>query len=265
MSALIGVVLFLIQCITTPIFVFLMIVCIPLGSKVVVRIASIWCGLNVDIAALLGMRYRVVWDSPLPSHPAVILAKHSSAWETFFLMKTFPYSAFIVKKELLSIPFFGWGLAMCAPIAIDRSSPREARAQVQKQGIARLQQGCFVNIFPEGTRTPAGLRGRYASGGAAIALAAGVPVIAVAHDAGYFWRKGLFEKRPGIIQVRVSAPIWPNSPDESSTSLTRRAEEWIEQQIEWFGHPPAKQWVVNKKTPSTLNSTHEQGNSERAE
>ena len=254
MNALRGVALFLIQCVTTPVFALLMILALPLGGKVVMRLASLWCALNVDIAALLGMRYHIIWDSPLPTSPAVILAKHSSAWETFFLMKVFPRAAIVVKKELLRIPFFGWGLAMCEPIAINRSSPREARAQVQAQGLARLQKGHWVSIFPEGTRTPAGFRGRYASSGAAVALAAGVPVIAVAHDAGFFWKKSLLDKRGGVIQVRVSAPIWPNSPDESSTSLTRRAEEWIESCIEAFGHPPAQTLLPNQK--SNPNSQH---------
>jgi 1-acyl-sn-glycerol-3-phosphate acyltransferase len=247
-----GFILFLSQCFTTPLFVLLMILAIPLGGKQVVRMASIWCGLNVDTAALLGMRYQVTWDSPLPHQPAVILAKHSSAWETFFLMKVFPRSAFVIKKELLSIPFFGWGLAMCEPIAIDRSSPREARQQVQSQGIARLQKGYWISIFPEGTRTPAGFRGRYASGGAAVALAAGAPIIAVAHDAGYFWGKSIFDKRAGTIQVRVSAPIWPLNADESSTSLTHRAEEWIETQIEQFGHAPS----VPLKAKKAIESDH---------
>lgn len=248
MNALRGITLFLIQCITTPFFAILMILALPLGGKVVLRLAIIWCSLNVDIAALLGMRYQVTWDGPLPSNPAVILAKHSSAWETFFLMKAFPPAAIVVKMELLRIPFFGWGLAMCEPIAINRSSPREARSQVQIQGIARLQKGLWVSIFPEGTRTPAGFRGRYASSGAAVALAAGVPVIAVAHDAGYFWKKSLFDKRGGTIQVRVSTSIWPASADESSTGLTRRVEEWIEAEIERFGHPPAQALVSAKKS-----------------
>ena len=259
MNALRGLLLFLAQCITTPIFVLLMILAIPFGGNAVFRMAAIWCGSNVDIAALLGMRYHVIWDSALPSQPTVVLAKHSSAWETFFLMKVFPRSAFVVKKELLRIPFFGWGLAMCKPIAIDRSSPREARNQVQTQGIASLQRGHWIHIFPEGTRTPAGFRGRYATGGSAVALAAGAPVIAVAHDAGYFWGKGLWNKRAGTIQVRVSAPMWPLSPDESSTSLTRRAEDWIESQIEDFGHPPAQPLKDKKRrdAPSSLQPDEE--------
>ncbi len=260
MNALRGLTLFLIQCITTPIFAILMILALPLGSKIVFRLAIIWCSLNVEIAALLGMRYQIIWDSPLPTMPAVILAKHSSAWETFFLMKAFPPASIVVKKELLRIPFFGWGLAMCEPIAINRSSPREARSQVQAQGVARLQKGHWVSIFPEGTRTPAGFRGRYASSGAAVAIAAGVPVIAVAHDAGYFWKKSLFDKRGGTIQVRVSTSIWPLSADESPTSLTRRVEEWIEAQIEQFGHPPAQALVSSKKSSLSSNTKADDGN-----
>jgi len=257
LNTLRGIGLFFLQCLTTPFFVFLMILSIPLGGSIVFRLAAIWCGLNVDMAAALGMRYHVIWDSPLPAGPAVILAKHSSAWETFFLMKAFPRAATVVKKELLSIPFFGWGLAMCEPIAIDRSSPRLARSQVQTQGLASLKKGHWISLFPEGTRTPAGFRGRYASSGAAVALAAGVPVIAVAHDAGFFWKKSLFDKRAGVIQVRVSAPMWPIDSDESSTGFTHRVEAWIEAQIESFGHPPAQALSSLKKVGSSSTEASE--------
>lgn len=238
MRRLRGLALFLLQCLTTPVHALLMVLAMPLGGGVVFAIAKAWCAINVRAAALLGMRFEVVHEAPLPDAPAVILAKHSSAWETFFIVSYFPRLVPVVKRELLWVPFFGWGLALCRPIAIDRSARREARSQLNDQGVARLRDGLWVMIFPEGTRIPAGQRGRYASGGASVAIAAGVPVIAVAHDAGWFWRKPLLDKRGGTIRVDISAPMRAG-PGESAAELTRRAETWIEQHIEARGHPPA--------------------------
>ena len=239
MRALRGAALFLLQCLTTPVCALLMILAIPLGGARVFRLASLWCGVNVQAARLLGLGYTVEYEVPRGDVPAVILAKHSSAWETFFIVSHFPRLVPVVKRELLRVPFFGWGLALCRPIAIDRSSRREARSQLQEQGVERLRSGLWVMIFPEGTRIPAGKRGRYASGGASLAIAAVAPVLALAHDAGYYWRKSLLDKRGGCIRVRVSAPMYAQ-PGETSAGLTARAEAWIEAQIESFGHPPAQ-------------------------
>jgi len=238
MTALRGLALFLVQCVATPVCAVLMIVCIPLGGGVVFALAKTWCGLNVRAASLLGMRHVIEHEAPEPTQAAVILAKHSSAWETFFIVHHFPRLVPVIKRELLRVPFFGWGLALCRPIAIDRSARREARNQLNEQGKSRLADGLWVMVFPEGTRIPAGQRGRYASGGASLAMAAGAPIVAVAHDAGFFWRKSLFDKRGGTIHVAISAPMYA-APGESSTALTRRAEEWIERRIESWGHPPA--------------------------
>ncbi len=238
MTALRGLALFLLQCVTTPICALLMILAIPLGGGVVFALAKLWCGINVRAASLLGMRHVIELEGPEPAQAAVILAKHSSAWETFFIVHHFPRLVPVIKRELLKVPFFGWGIALCKPIAIDRSARREARRQLNEQGVARLADGLWVMVFPEGTRIPAGQRGRYASGGASVAMAAGAPVIAVAHDAGFFWRKALLDKRGGTIHVAISAPMYA-APGESATALTRRAEQWIESRIESWGHPPA--------------------------
>ncbi|MDE3011310.1 MAG: 1-acyl-sn-glycerol-3-phosphate acyltransferase, partial [Pseudomonadota bacterium] len=238
MTLLRGLALLLFQSVVTPLFAVLMILAIPLGGATVFALAKTWCSLNVHFATLLGMPHVVELESGGTGQPAVILAKHSSAWETFFIVHHFPRLVPVVKRELLRVPFFGWGLALCRPIAIDRSARREARNQLTEQGQARLADGLWVMVFPEGTRIPAGQRGRYASGGASVAMAASAPVIAVAHDAGFFWRKSLLDKRAGTIHVAISAPMFA-APGESATDLTRRAEEWIESRIEGWGHPRA--------------------------
>jgi 1-acyl-sn-glycerol-3-phosphate acyltransferase len=237
-NALRGIALFLLQCVATPLFATLMVLGIPLGGARVYALAKAWCGLNVQAARWLGLNYRLEYEAPRPVGPAVVLSKHSSAWETFFIVHHFPRLVPVIKRELLWLPFFGWGLALCRPIAIDRSLRREARAQLQDQGVERLRSGLWVMIFPEGTRIPAGKRGRYATGGASLAISAGVPVLAMAHDAGFFWRKSLLEKRGGTIRVRISAPMYA-APGETATELTARAEAWIEDCIVEFGHPPA--------------------------
>jgi 1-acyl-sn-glycerol-3-phosphate acyltransferase len=239
MRALRGIALFALQLIATPIAALLMILAIPLGARIVYGIAKAWCSLMVHAATLVGMRYQLEYEGESPIGPAVVLSKHSSAWETFFIVHHFPRLVPVIKRELLWVPFFGWGLALCRSIAIDRSLGREARAQVQAQGIDRLRQGLWVMIFPEGTRIPAGQRGRYASGGTSLAMAANVPILALAHDAGYFWGKSLLDKRGGVIRVRISAPLRA-APGETVSELNRRAEDWIEAQIESFGHPPAR-------------------------
>lgn len=246
MNAVRGITLLLIQMLITPICAVLMMLAMPLGGARVFALARIWCGSMVRVASLLGIRFNLEYErdplaargAPSPQGPAVILSKHSSAWETFFIVQHFPRLVPVVKRELLYVPFFGWGLALCRPIAINRSLRREARSQLQDQGIDRLHQGLWVMIFPEGTRIPFGLRGRYATGGASLAVAAGVPVIALAHDAGYFWRKSIIDKRSGTIQVRISAPMYA-AEGETAAMLNARAEQWIEAQIESFGHPPA--------------------------
>ncbi len=250
MNALRGIALFLLQCLMTPVVLALMMLVLPLGGPAVYGLARRWCQTNVLVGRLLGLRYRIEYEEApargtAGAGPVVILAKHSSAWETFFIVGHFPRLVPVVKRELLWVPFFGWGLALCRPISIDRSVPREARAQLQEQGVARARDGLSIMIFPEGTRIPPGHRGRYAAGGAGLAMAAGIPVVALAHDAGYFWRKSLFDKRAGTIQVRISAPMLAQ-PGESAADLTRRAEHWIEAQIESFGHPPAQ------RTPAAL-------------
>jgi 1-acyl-sn-glycerol-3-phosphate acyltransferase len=123
------------------------------------------------------------------SRPAVIMSKHSSAWETFFIPPQFNQTAIILKKELLYLPFFGWGMLACDPIIINRSNKASAMSQVISKGKKYLQDGRWVLVFPEGTRIAPGQVGKYRLGGARLAVDAGAPILPVAHNAGYFWSK----------------------------------------------------------------------------
>jgi 1-acyl-sn-glycerol-3-phosphate acyltransferase len=173
-----------------------------------------------------GLRYRVQGSEHLPQGNAIVLSKHQSGWETLALQLIFPPQSWVVKRELLRIPFFGWGLAMLQPIAIDRSTGRKALDQLVEQGRERLQAGRWVVVFPEGTRVAPGLKGRYGIGGAMLAQKTGYPVVPLAHNAGEFWPRRSFFKRPGTIQVVIGPVI--DSRGRSASEINAAAEQWIE-------------------------------------
>ncbi len=162
----------------------------------------------------------------IPSGNAIVFCKHQSAWETLALQKIFPPQVWLLKRELLWVPFFGWGLAMLEPIAIDRGAGRKAVEQLVRQGKERLADGRWVVIFPEGTRVPPGQTGRYGIGGAVLAAKSGYPVVPVAHNAGEFWPRRGFIKRPGTISVVVGPAIV--SRGKTAEMIKEEAKDWIE-------------------------------------
>jgi 1-acyl-sn-glycerol-3-phosphate acyltransferase len=178
---------------------------------------------------LLGIEYEVVGGEHLPRRAAVVLCKHQSAWETIALQHILPPQAYVLKKELLRIPFFGWGLAQFPIISIDRSAGLDALSQVVGQGTALLREGFWVIVFPEGTRVAPGHKRRYKSGGAHLAVKAGAPVVPIAHNAGEFWRRHAFLKDPGKITVSIGPEI--ETAGLSAEEVTRRAEAWIEAEM----------------------------------
>lgn len=191
---------------------------------------GLWAKLTVAwLGASCGLSHRVVGLENLPAQPCVILSKHQSAWETIAFQQIFPAQAWVLKRELLWIPFFGWGLAATRPIAIDRNAGLRALDEVVKQGRARLAEGRYVVVFPEGTRMPPGRKGRYNPGGAMLASKAGVPVVPVAHNSGSYWSRRGFLKRPGVIEVRVGPPI--EVAGKRSKQINAEAEAWIEGQM----------------------------------
>ena len=161
--------------------------------------------------------------------PAIVFAKHQSTWETIALQSIFPLQVWVAKRELMWIPFFGWGLALMKCIAIKRGTGRAAIKQLVQQGKARLDEGIWIIIFPEGTRISPGEKGQYRIGGAILAEKSGYPIIPVAHNAGEYWPRRSFIKRPGVIQVRIGAPI--STAGKSSQQLLDEASGWIEDRM----------------------------------
>ncbi len=165
----------------------------------------------------------------IPEKPSIVLCKHQSAWETINLQHYFSPQVWVLKRELLKVPVFGWGLAMLRPIAIDRGAGRDAMTQVLEQGARRLESGCWVVIFPEGTRVAPGTKRRYKPGGATLAEKTGVPVVPVAHDAGLYWPRNSFIKFPGVVRLVIGPPI--GTRGKSAAEINREAECWIEQTV----------------------------------
>ena len=193
------------------------------------RIIAGWSRLVIYLArSILGIGWRIEGAEHLPSRPAVILAKHQSAWETMAFQLIFPPQVHVLKRELLWIPFFGWGLALMSPIAINRSRGAAALRQIAKTGRERLDQGFWVVVFPEGTRVRPGERRPYQLGGAWLAAAAGAPVVPVAHNAGLVWPRNAFLKRPGTVTVRIGPTI--ESANRDPKTVNQLAEKWIEEQ-----------------------------------
>ncbi len=217
----------LIQFIITPPYALIALATFPLPPLSRYRIISGWAHLMLFLLRIIcGIHYRVLGAEHIPKTPSIVLSKHQSAWETLAFQQIFPPQVWVLKKELLRIPFFGWGLAMTSPIAIDRGSGKAALKQIVKQGKDRLQQGFWIVIFPEGTRIAPGEKGKYGIGGAWLATHADAPVVPVAHNAGEFWSKDAFVKLPGTITVSIGAPI--DSTGMEPGELNTRVEAWIE-------------------------------------
>lgn len=220
----------LFQLLITPVFTLLAILSFPFHPITRYRIISGWA-LSVMwlLRVLCGIRMEVRGAENIPARPAILLCKHQSAWETIALQKVFPPQVWVLKRELLWLPFFGWGLAMTSPIAIKRSDGKGAVKQLLRQGKERLEMGFCVVIFPEGTRIPYGQRGKYKIGGALLSASTGVPVVPIAHNAGKLWGRNSFMKHPGVITMSIGAAIDPAGlkPEE----INRRAEDWIEAEV----------------------------------
>lgn len=185
-----------------------------------------------------GVAYKIEGLENIPATASIIMSNHQSTWETLAMQGLFPPLAWILKRELMWVPFFGWAAAMLRPIFIDRSKGREAREQLLRKGIKRLQEGIHIGVFPEGTRVPVGVHAKFKPGGALLAARSGVPVVPVAHNAGYFWPKRSFYKKPGTITMIVGKPF-PTQGLKAST-INRQVEEWIDQQRRQIGGPASE-------------------------
>lgn len=214
----------------TPPYALLAIACSPLSPHARYRVITTWATIAMwMIRHVLGIRYRVIGKENLPSQASVILSKHQSAWETIAFQRIFPPVCYVLKRELLRVPFFGWGLARMPSIAIDRAAAKDALEQVLEQGKTRLAEGFWVVIFPEGTRVAPGAHRRYKPGGAWLAVAAGAPVVPVAHNAGEFWQRNAFMKRPGEVVVSIGPAI--DTTGRTAADVNREAERWVEAEM----------------------------------
>lgn len=193
-------------------------------------VVALWRrGFMALVKYILGIHTRVLGRENMPEEPCVILSKHQSAWETVALQDMVPagrYCVFVLKKELLRLPFFGWALAAMRHISIDRAAGKNALDQVVVQGKERLARGLYVIVFPEGTRVAPGQKRRYKAGGAYLATHVGCRVVPVAHDAGELWPRQAFLKRPGTITISIGPPI--DATGLSESELNGRVEAWIE-------------------------------------
>ena len=207
-----------------------------LGAKGDVRyaIAQKWLKLSVDAArVIMGIRYAVQGQENLPvgeTSPAILLVKHQSTYETFLMPAIMPHPlAYVFKKELLYVPFFGWSIGSLDMIHIDRSQRAKAFAKVVEQGKALLDRGVWVIMFPEGTRIPRGERGSYKTGGTRLAIATGAPVIPIAVTSAKCWPRKAFIKHPGVVDVSIGKPI--PSVGRDADELMREVETWIEAEM----------------------------------
>lgn len=215
----------------TPLFAVPLLAAWPLPFAMREAIARGWCRTVLFWLRLTcGIRHRVEGLENLPDRPAVILSKHQSAWETIAFRTFFPaHLSWVLKKDLFRIPFYGWSLVALEEIGIDRSSGREALRQVEEKGTAHLASGRWVVVFPEGTRVAPGETGKYAQGGARLAVSAGAPVVPVALNSGRLWGRGDWRKHPGTITVRIGPTFEPEG--YTAAGLNRAVRDWIEEQM----------------------------------
>ncbi|HPK32820.1 MAG TPA: lysophospholipid acyltransferase family protein [Ottowia sp.] len=182
---------------------------------------------------ILGIRNRITGMENLPQgegDPAVLLVKHQSTWETFLMPAIMPHPlAYVFKRELLRIPFFGWAIGRLDMIHIDRSKGSEAFNKVVQQGKRLTQQGVWVIMFPEGTRIPRGEKGKYRSGGTRLAIECGAPVVPIAVTSAKVWPRKAFVKRPGVVDISIGKPI--PSTGRKADELMREVEAWIEAEM----------------------------------
>jgi 1-acyl-sn-glycerol-3-phosphate acyltransferase len=176
-----------------------------------------------------GVRVEIQQETNTLPKPCIVVSNHQSAWETIFLQLKFYPLTTVLKKELLNIPFFGWGLRILEPIAIDRSQPIQALKLIKKTALKRLQAGKNVLIFPEGTRNPVGELGSYTRSAADIAKRAAVPIVPIVHNAGSFWLNKQLIKKPGTIKVIIGEAVYPS--DKDTKVIMENIETWTQTKL----------------------------------
>jgi 1-acyl-sn-glycerol-3-phosphate acyltransferase len=210
-----------------PLYTVIILLLLPLKVKIRHKIASSWALVFTFLAKYLcGIKYVVKGKEHLINTPSIIASNHQSTWETMSFVAIFPSHVWVLKRELLRIPFFGLTLSCLAPIAIDRSQGGKAIKQVLTQGAKRITQGFWILMFPEGTRVPVGVEATYKNGAAKLALGLNIAIIPVGHNAGHCMPRKSFWLYPGVVEVKIGKAIYPN-PSESPEDLTTRVKAAI--------------------------------------
>ena len=203
----------------------------PFGHRYSYLFAHAWASLVLWLARqICGLRFRVRGAENIPAESCIFFVKHSSAFETFGSLVMFPRNCWVLKQELLWVPFFGWALVPLDSIAIDRSKGSVAVNQVISQGINRLKRGINVVVFPEGTRMPAGTTKRYGISGTLLAQKSGSLIVPVAHNAGNYWPRRGLGIIPGEIDVVIGKPIVATGREPRE--INQEIQSWIESEIE---------------------------------
>ena len=181
------------------------------------------------LKTLCGLSYVVEGEEHIVAGAHVSMWKHSSAWETIAQAAIFPPQAWVLKRELMWIPLVGWALRFLRPIAINRKAGASAVNQVVEQGTQRLSEGFWILFFPEGTRVAVGETRKYGVSGALLASKAGCQIVPVAHDAGLFWPRRGWVKKPGVIRVAIGPPI--DAAGRNPRELNDEVRTWIEAKV----------------------------------
>lgn len=203
----------------------------PLKFEHRYAVLTSWADLNLWwLKRTCKLGFRVEGLENVPDRPSVIMSNHQSTWETLALKAFFPPMSWVVKRELMWVPFFGWALAMAQPIALNRGSGQKAVDQLLRQARQRLQKGRWIIIFPEGTRVAPGEKKRYKTGGAIVSSRLQVPAVPVAHNAGLFWRRRQFIKYPGTVTVCIGPPVYPNA--KTPAQINAEIKAWINARLE---------------------------------
>ena len=217
--------------VSVPIYGTVALLTTPLPRRYMYGVATAWVeSMFWLLRVLCRLDYVVEGREHLPTRSSIVLLKHSSAWETLAQLKIFPLQTWVLKRELMWVPILGWVLYLLKPIAIDRRGGGVAVQQVLEQGRARLAEGIWVMVFPEGTRMPVGQTRRYGMSGVLLAQAEGLPIVPVTHNAGYFWPRRGWLKKPGIVRLVIGPPI--ETKGVEPRTINERAQQWIESTLE---------------------------------
>lgn len=217
------------QFIATVLFSLIAILVIPLPYKFRYYAITLWSKYIIFLAKYLcGINYSIQGKEYLAESPAILLCNHQSAWETLFLQTVIPYQTWVIKKELLFIPFFGWGLWALEPIAINRKKTSSIK-QLIEQGKEKLSRGRWVVLFPEGSRVAPGELGKLSKSGALLSHKTKKPIVPMVHNAGFCWPRNALIKKPGLITVKIGPPIFPEG--RSVEEIHALSEAWIKENL----------------------------------